>query len=293
LEMIHEEAEIERKSISANDLDNVDNLITLPGENYPSSVFLIKTGLHQEPCCGTHLNNTRDIKDFVVVGLKTPSPGTRSVKCLTGDSATDARDLEDQIIKQVLELESGSAYKDDAKDVSKKISNLLKVISNQNFPYVSGLSLRSKLEELQQGVKTSTRSNIKEIGHDLVKVAVKDQETKSHFCHYLNLFGADKFNLTSALKLVPKHKPALLLVNVGKELKGKAVVPQDLVNEGLNAKNWIEIVSSKVGGKVSAPRGQDETVNCNLMGGKSSLSVEEIQELISCVTKYAETVIKN
>ena len=135
-------------------------------------------------------------------------------------------------------------------------------------------------------MKGYQRSNSKEAGFDLVKSAVAEQSDSKIFLCYLDLNGADKFNLTNALKLVPKEKPALLLVKIGKELKGKAVVPSNLVNDALSAKKLLEIISQEVGGKVSAPRGQDETINCNLMGGRVAVSEEELQELLNKVSLY-------
>ena len=127
----------------------------------------------------------------------------------------------------------------------------------------------------------------------MMKQAVSNQQEALIFLHFLDLTDADKFNLTNALKLVPKDKPAVLLVKIGKELKGKAVVPQNLVNEEFDAKKILEIVSAGVGGKVSAPRGQDEKMNCNLIGGRVGMSEEQLDEVLDNVMEFATTVIKN
>ena len=80
---------------------------------------------------------------------------------------------------------------------------------------------------------------------------------------------------------------------MGKEIKGKAVVPEELVRRGLSAKDWLDIVAEVVGGRVSAPRGQHQDSNCNLIGGKPQGEDTEIMKLLlSRVTEYARTVIK-
>ncbi|KAJ9578018.1 hypothetical protein L9F63_025120, partial [Diploptera punctata] len=40
-----------------------------------------------EACCGTHVLNTGDIKDFCIVGVRTAGSGTRSLRAVTGDYA--------------------------------------------------------------------------------------------------------------------------------------------------------------------------------------------------------------
>ena len=70
-------AQISRKIVDVSELEGVDNLISLAGENYPAAVSLISgAGTHTEPCCGTHLLNTGDIGAMVITSLRAPAPGT-------------------------------------------------------------------------------------------------------------------------------------------------------------------------------------------------------------------------
>merc|ERR1712098_400814 len=61
---------IERKEIQGEKLHYYDDIVLLPGENYPSDLRVVKIGDHWEPCCGTHLHRIQDIGHFVVVGAK-------------------------------------------------------------------------------------------------------------------------------------------------------------------------------------------------------------------------------
>ena len=75
-DIIESGAEISRKIMDVREMEELDNLISLAGENYPASVSLIMgAGDHTEPCCGTHLLNTKDIGDMVITSLRVPSPG--------------------------------------------------------------------------------------------------------------------------------------------------------------------------------------------------------------------------
>ena len=75
-DIIESGAQISRKIVDVSELEGVDNLISLAGENYPACVSLISgAGAHTEPCCGTHLLNTGDIGAMVITSLRTPAPG--------------------------------------------------------------------------------------------------------------------------------------------------------------------------------------------------------------------------
>ena len=284
---------VTRDTVSAAELARHEDLITLPGENYPESVYVVGAAAHREPCCGTHLRNTADIRDFVVAGVRTPGPGLVSLRCLTGAAALAARQLGTETEEEVAELirDVENLHSISAQQLSKRISDTLKIVSHENFPHLVGNRLKSKLGECQQTVKSHLRSNVKEIGQEAVRRAVSEQNASPYFCHYLELHGADKFNLTNALKLVPKDKPALLLVNIGKELKGKAIVPDDLASAGLTAQGWLEAVMAEAGGRVSAPRGHNPAVNCNLMAATCPRSEEELRNILERATEFAESVM--
>ena len=250
-------------------------------------------GEHTEPCSGTHLLNTMDIGHFVILSLRTTGPGLRSVRAVTGEAAVRARLRAEQLEDKLRTLEAEMRTAGDMRGLLEKVHDLERSLSSQDVPYLALTIAASQIRNLKQLLKTSLRSNAKEAGMEAVKMAIQEQEDAASFCHYLNLSSADKFNLTSALKLVSREKPSLLLVNMGKEIKGKAVVPEELVRRGLSAKDWLDIVAEVVGGRVSAPRGQHQDSNCNLIGGKPQGEDTEIMKLIlSRVTEYARTVIK-
>jgi len=296
-DIIESKTQISRKIVDVSEMEAVDNLISLAGENYPASVSLISgAGLHTEPCCGTHLLNTRDIGAIVITSLRGPAPGVRSVRAVTGEAAIMARqrsqELEDSVTCLEADVRSQSSS-GDMKRVLGKIIILENSLSGHDVPYAAGKRLQSILSDMKQSIKTAMRSNTKEAGMEAVRLAIQEQSDSACFCHHLKITGADKFNLTNALKLVSKAKPSLLLVSIGKEMKGKAVVPEDFVKRGLKAKDWMDLVVEEVGGRASAPRGQDQDSNCNLMGGKPLGGGEDkMKHIMSRVTEYARTVIK-
>ena len=204
-----------------------------------------------------------------------------------------SKELEESVRRLEAEMRSASSSGYAMKGLLENISNLEKSLSTGDVPYLVTKRLQSTLSDLKQSIKTSMRSNSKEAAMEAVRLAIQKQADSVCFCHHLKITGADKFNLTNALKLVSKEKPSLLLVTIGKEMKAKAVVPQDFVKRGLRAKDWMDLLVDEVGGRASAPRGQDQDSNCNLMGGSPLGSDEDkVRQILSRVTEYARTVIK-
>ena len=222
--------------------------------------------------------------------------GVKSVRAVTGEAAIMARQWSEELEEEVRRLEAevrSTSSGETMKRLLEKVSNLEKSLSSHDVPYLVGKQLESTLSDMKQSIKTSMRSNTKEAAMEAVRAEIQKQAESACFCHHLNITGADKFNLSSAVKLVSKEKPSLLLVTIGKEMKGKAVVAQDFVKRGLRAKDWMDLVVEEAGGRASAPRGQDEDSNCNLMGGKPRGGDEDkMRQILSRVTEYARTVIK-
>merc|ERR1719315_159568 len=104
LTLIEKEITINREVMSSGKLANIDNKITLPGEVYPRQVSVIDISKHVEPCCGTHLHNSKDVGSFVVTSVKTPSSGVKSVKCLTGIKAFESKLLAKNITREVADF---------------------------------------------------------------------------------------------------------------------------------------------------------------------------------------------
>jgi len=289
--LIDQEAEIGRELLGSDNLANIENVITLPGEVYPSIVSVINTSKHVEPCCGTHLHNTKDVGNVVIVSLKSPASGLKSVKCLTGEKALDSRRLGVEVLEEILSFQTtverfcDEIHAGKVDQILHKIEQMQLKISRPNFPYTVSVDLGLVLEKYKRQVKVSQRAVQKGAASDQMKVAIAEQEENPYFCHYLALSGSEKFSLSKAIKMVSKEKPAIIFSKVGGELKGKAVVPKDLVTDKLSAKIWLDVAASNLGAKTSAPRGQDCKVNCNMAGIKN-IEEDVILELIENVRLF-------
>jgi len=296
--LIDQEISVGKRVIGSDNLADIDNLITLPGEIYPCEVSIIEVSKHVEPCCGTHLHNTKDVGNFVVTSVKSPGSGTKSIKCFTGQKAAESRRMGVELMDEIISFQASverfceeiNAGK--MEEILDKIGKMEQRICHPDFPHSVSVDLGSVLERYKRQVKVSQRAVQKGAADEQLKAAVADQEVNNYFCHYLTLTGTDKFNLTKAVKLVPIGKPAIIFCKVKGELKAKAVVPKQLVTDSFSAKIWLDVAASRLGAKTSAPKGQDSTVNCNMAGIKN-IGEDVIFDVLENVRMYAENRVEN
>jgi len=283
---------IKRHVIPSEQLVNIDNLVVLPGEVYPSEVTIINTSNHCEPCCGTHLLNTRDIVSFVVIEVKAASSGVKSLKCLTGENALNSiqkgNDVSSEVHGYRNEVDIACGGSNSEKTIMMdKITNLLVQVSHPLFPASVANELEQILEEYRYKIKLSQRAVSKLSAVENLKTALKEQESHPFFSYYMCLPETDKFSLSKAAKAVEKTKPCILFSQVKGEVKGKALVPKEMVSSTFSAKLWLEIAAELLGSKVSAPRGQNEDINCNMTGIRN-ITDDQINEMMTLVRQFAK-----
>ena len=134
-------------------------VITLPDESYPSQVSIIKLPDSVEPCCGTHVNSTGDVQDFVITSVKSTHPGQKSLRCITGPRAVKARESGIQMIDDAIDLSeqlevvtSGEA--EQLEFIQKGIRSLQKKIheKREELPFTVKQELSPMLDEMKSHV---------------------------------------------------------------------------------------------------------------------------------------------
>ena len=119
--------------------------------------------------------------------------------------------------------------------------------------------------------------------------AIEEQKEQPFFLHSLLLQTNAKFSLAKAAKLV-KNKPCLVISQSGEgEVKGKCVVPANLVTENFDAEKWLGEVAVVVKGEVKAPKGQDGKVHCNMLAVK----VEDKEKLVEALARSQSLASRN
>lgn len=59
----------------------------------------------REPCCGTHVLNTIDIKDFCIIGFRSLGRSTTSLYAVTGERAELARRNGNELLESIAALQ--------------------------------------------------------------------------------------------------------------------------------------------------------------------------------------------
>ena len=239
MSMILDNLEVRREIMDTESLLKVKNLVTLPGEVYPAQVSVINVLDQSEPCCGTHLANTGDIENFVIVSCKTSSSGVKSLRALTGTAAKRAREHGVKVCEEILSLQETMEQSCEdlvlnLNQIKAQISKWKTEISDSQFPLVLAQELTDILETYQQRVKLSERSALKQEISEQMELAILEQESKPFFIKVLEITGKSKFSLQRAAKSM--KKPCLILSLADGELKGKAFVPQDIASDDFHAR---------------------------------------------------------
>ncbi|WP_026389253.1 alanine--tRNA ligase [[Acholeplasma] multilocale] len=99
-ELKETEAEVLRRIKEAHDREvyfcNMDDAVNKYGalafftEKYDEEVRVVKFGdFSSELCGGTHVDNTKDIEDFIITGIESKGSGTFRIKCLTSNETVN------------------------------------------------------------------------------------------------------------------------------------------------------------------------------------------------------------
>ena len=263
-------------------------VVSLPGATYPPHLTLVTVpGLASEPCCGTHLLSTSDLGPMVVVALRTPGTGLRSLRCLTGLEAKAAMEEAERLCGEVARLGEKVELAEGGKDLlalARRMGELKARLQSQDIPLVRGATLLSSLDQQQTRLQASLRLLQARSAEEQMNQAVMEQEQQPWLVASLDLEQGTKFSLSKAAKQV-KDRPALLLSVQGRKVKAKALVPSHLATETFTAERWLGEAAAAVGGELKPPRGQDGAVHCNML--EVVLGEEEVAGMLEKARRFA------
>ena len=300
---IAESGKLKRRNVKTESMSGMSNLITLSGEKYPDEATIIELpNSTREPCCGTHVFNTGDVRAFTIVHVKTARTGVTSFTCLTGEAAMRARekgldlvDFVSDIVCVANELGAEEASDNVAK-IQAKIEKKMKEVNKTTveLPHTLREGMSKILKELCDHFRSMKRSEVKEKLVGELDAALKTNISRSEssagvpLVHVFRHCDA-KVDLTRLQKLCGTSRPVLLVAAGGKHgggVRAKAYVPKHLVRNGFDATLWMSVaVSEAFEGKaeVRAPRGQNAEQVCNMIHLKEYFASEE--ELLQIVRR--------
>ena len=298
---------VKRRTVSAKKMREMSKLVTIPGENYPANVRIVELpDSSKEPCCGTHVLNTGDVRAFTIVKVKTTRTGVASFTCLTGEAAIKARDkglhLIDFVTGTVAEVER--LNEQDSNEVTKlhaKLDKTLREVNNAPaIPHNVQTEMANILNELCDHLVSLKRRGAKLSLLEELEAALKasartpGSSAEMPFVHVFRDCDV-KVDLTKLQKKCGRTRAVFLLAAGNSQVGGvraKAFVPRALVTEGVfDAKKWMSMaVGGAFGGKadVKAPRGQNPEQVCNMNHLKEYVAnEEELNEIVQRAEDFA------
>lgn len=130
-----------------------------------SDNFLTFYFYFREPCCGTHVLNTADIKDFCIISVKSLGRSTASIVAVTGNRATQAKSNGKKLMQDVLNVEKRLKI-EEQKILETEVTNLRKrLVYNVTDAHILPVYVKNEckdmLDKISQQIKEQNRDKLK------------------------------------------------------------------------------------------------------------------------------------
>jgi len=256
---------------------DVQGLRAIFDEVYPDPVRVISIGhdlqqLQDDPqagyntsvefCGGTHLKRTGDMQDFAIVAEEAISKGIRRIVAVSGQEAIKAHkkaaSLEDSIseLKQLIDTQT----KENTLNLKHMTTEIVKTsdeVTESIIPYWKKNELRESLkatkkimDDADKAAKAGRALRVAEQVADLAR-----QNADKPFLVHQVEDGCNAKALDAALKQVKTNAPDLSAMFFSVDHDTKKVlclcaVPKGVIDaKGLKANEWVQKVSTVIGGK--------------------------------------------
>jgi alanyl-tRNA synthetase len=265
-EMIRGKHSVLTRVTSLSDAKSIVGLRAVFGETYPDPVRVVAVGpslsdLEEviknpaaskwmngslELCGGTHVSNSADIKDFLIVSEGAISKGSRRIVAFTGEAAAQARIQEASIEKRL----SGASSDESVRTLTKDIDECQIGLLAKN-------KLRDRLNALRKELidkdKAEKQAQAKLVTEELVARAKASPSP----CVVAKIqVGDDQKAITFALNALKSIGKDALLYSVGND---KVYYQTMTSNESLDGVAWAKAfeapISGRSGGKKASAQG--------------------------------------
>lgn len=305
-DLILKNGKVYAKDTSLGIAKTIRGLRAVFDETYPDPVRVVSIGipvekLEEDPlgpagdktsvefCGGTHVQYAGHIGDFVISSEEAIAKGIRRIVALTGPEATKALKRTELLQNRLNELKSIVETDKDgtkAKEHVKKIVELTDEISQALIPYWKRDEMRTILKNLKKTLDDKDRAAKAAVAVKVVeeiKDFVKANPSLPILVKELKAFNNTKA-LDTALKQVRTLSPvtSALFVTVdhdSNKIFCLSSVPNEAIDKGLKANEWVIEVAKKIGGKGG---GKPDSAQSS---GNNSADVNDILDLAK---KFAE-----
>eukprot|EP00934_Nitzschia_sp_Nitz4_P007378 Nitzschia sp. Nitz4//scaffold28_size193895//107196//110247//NITZ4_001664-RA/size193895-augustus-gene-0.310-mRNA-1//-1//CDS//3329545979//7368//frame0 len=240
------------------------------GEVYPDPVRVVSVGKDAsiEFCGGTHVGNTAEAGEFVLVEETAVAKGIRRITAVTQDQAESAIAEADKFAQIVSDLECRPTS---TAGLDKEAGAIRNSLDEAFMSAVVKAELRSRIEFVQKAANDAKKEALaKKVESVLKSIDISLQEASSRGENVVVLdldVSADAKASQKIANSVRKMSPGTAFMGISEEEKGSggkvmvvAVVPTTMVGEGLKANEWVkatlESCGGRGGGKAESAQGQ-------------------------------------
>lgn len=232
----------------ANELPGVRALF---GEHYPDPVRVVSMGTDSsvEFCGGTHLHNTAELDEFVVLSDEAVSRGVRRIVAATGQDAKDILAGSAAFVKVVEESRglTGKALESGLNDLKALLKAKRSVLSLAAYRLAQNVVDELQVKKTEEGkAQSKERKRLAESAGK--EIATKAVEGGSKFVVTCQPELASDFKAIEALTNEFTKTAAVPLLVISKNDKQASVLAVS-AREELSANDWVTSVLKSLGGK--------------------------------------------
>lgn len=154
---------VKRELVPLKEAVNQEGVVYLDNVIYPSQVYtvLVKDEKGKEAfsshelCGGTHVLSTGDLEDFCIISLQGQASGTKSVVCLTGQLASQAKHTAYKVQKLYEELEN-SVNRGSNLDISTELQKqIYTILGSEVLPKLFKDEMMTKMAAIGTSINTA------------------------------------------------------------------------------------------------------------------------------------------
>eukprot|EP01135_Chromosphaera_perkinsii_P000821 Nk52_evm109s151 gene=Nk52_evmTU109s151 len=286
-ELIEKKHPVYAEPATLSSAKKVNGLRAVFGEVYPDPVRVVSVGIPVETlltdpsspageatsvefCGGTHLKNSADAEQFVIVSEDGIAKGIRRIVAFTGKEAKQAIAEADRYEAKIAALDTKNVA-----ELGKSVSALTTEIDAATLPYLSKEKLRTQLKKLKKVFDDADKARkAAEVAKavDMAKDLLEKEADKKTIVSELPL-GSNTKALDGALKCLKlADKPAILFTadaGTGRVFVQSSVPKAFAAETGLKANLWFKAGVDKFGGKGG---GKDITAMGSFEGSRNDMN---------------------
>ncbi len=262
--------EVTSKVMPLAEATKIDGVRAVFGEVYPDPVRVVSIGTDTsvEFCGGTHLTNTTEAENIVIVEETAVAKGIRRISAVTKGLATKAIEDGRVLEERVVEIESLPVNTD---SLDKTAGALRKELDESYVSAVLKNKLRLRIDGVQKkAVEAKKQAFAGRV--DRCLNVVKEEVSKAVEGGLKSMvldvdIGADSKASQKVMNAVKSIAPDMAFLGISEEESGSggkalvfAIVPDSLVESGFKANEWVaatlKVVGGRGGGKPENAQGQ-------------------------------------